>query len=60
MFDQTKIPFRQNLYYIEASLLICNANQWTGFYMKQVFTERCFSTDCSNIHVYTAISSKFI
>ena len=55
MFDQTKvcleIPFSQNLYHIQTSHLIFNANQLTGFYMKQVFTKRGFQTDCSNIHL---------
>ena len=32
----------------------------TGFYMKQVFPEMCFWTDCSNIHIQHYLLSSFI
>ena len=36
----SEIPFSKNLYHIEAIQLICFANQLTGFYMIQGFTEK--------------------
>ena len=33
--------------YLETSQLIFKANQLTGFYMRQDFTERCFQRDYS-------------
>ena len=39
----SKTPFSKNLFYIETSPLICNANQKTGFYMIQILTEKNFS-----------------
>ena len=40
-----ELPFINNPYRIEISQLICNVNQLTGFYMIQVFMERCFPTN---------------
>ena len=37
-----EIPFSQNSYHIETIQLIYFANQLTGFYMIQGFTERYF------------------
>ena len=54
-----EIPFSQNLDHIETGLLICNGNQLVGFYMKQVFTERCFQTDSSNIYIRQYLLSSF-
>ena len=38
----SEIPFSKNSYHIETSQLVCKTTQLTGFYMIQVFTERCF------------------
>ena len=38
----SEIPLRKNLFHIETVQLICNANQLTGFYMRQGFTKICF------------------
>ena len=42
-----EIPFSQNSYHIETIQLIYFANQLTGFYMIQGFTERYFRIECT-------------
>ena len=42
-----EIPFSKNSYHIETIQLICFANQLTGFYTKQGFTERYFQIECT-------------
>ena len=42
---RSKIPFCKTSHHIETSQLICFANQLTGFYMTQVFTEGYFRTN---------------
>ena len=60
MFDQTKvcleIPFSKNLYHIEISHLISNANQLIGFYMKQVFAEMCYIHINIIVHVVILVN----
>ena len=43
----SETPFSQNLFHLQTSLLIYNANQMTGFYMIQVLTESYFQTNFS-------------
>ena len=42
---RSRILFCKNSHHIETSQLICCANQLTGFYMTQVFTEGYFVTN---------------
>ena len=48
----SEITFGKSLYYIETKQLIWTASQLSGFNMIQVFTERCFPTDFTQIFPY--------
>ena len=45
----SEIPFIKSLYYIETRQLIWTTSHLSGFNMIQVFTERCFPTDFTQI-----------
>ena len=50
----SKIPSSEGSYHMETSLLICNTNLWTGFYMVGVFPGSYSQTKCNfnfNINV---------
>ena len=47
----SEIPFTKNLYHIETIQLICFANQLTGFYMIQGFTEGYFRIECTRQYI---------
>ena len=42
---RSKIPFGKTFYHIENSQSICKANQLTGFYVIQGFTEKHLRAD---------------
>ena len=48
----SEITFSKSLYYIETKQLIWTTSQLSGFNMIQVFTERCFPTDFTQIFPY--------
>ena len=52
----SEIPFSKSLYYIENKQPIWTTSQLPGFNMIQVFTERCFPTDFSQIFPYIEIN----
>ena len=55
----SEIPFNKSLYYIETKQSIWNTSQLSGFNMIQVFTERCFPTDFSQIFPYIKTNQGF-
>ena len=48
----SEIPYSKSLYYIETKQLIWTTGQLSGFNMIQVFTERCFPTDFTQMFPY--------
>ena len=48
----SEIPYSKSLCYIETKQLIWTTGQLSGFNMIQVFTERCFPTDFTQMFPY--------